>query len=585
MTRQVLFMKRLFNKVPQGIPCLLIIFLLFGYLSSVMGLTNMLNTIMKTAHGLLLNTVFYLMAMCVITGALGKVLSEFGVVSLLQKLLRPIMRPLYNLPGVAVLGCVMTFLSDNPAIITLIKNKQFARYFKKYQFISLANFGTSFGMGLLVIVFMIGQGYFLAPFVGLVGAIGGGIIATRLMQHFVCKSNPEFRSQDAVTAEELIDEAQDTVLKQDSVETKSTDSTTFIRVLSALLEGGKSGVDIGLAIIPGVLIICTLVMMFTFGGSSEGVDVNGNEIIVYSGQAYQGCALLPHLAAKLSFLFKWLFGFTAPELIAFPITALGAVGAALSLIPEFAQKGIMNDNAVAVFTAMGMCWSGFISTHTAMLDAMGYRRLLTRDFISQILGGICAGFIAHWLYVLIASINLLLAPSPMWNTQAHGWNSLSLDSTFTVNLAALDDSSYVIHDWFGVEGSELHFRVNQADSTMFITNAYAERAGEYYFVHVNPKSRDHEPAYAVLYPSSPFSECDITPDHGYIYIYTFIYNNEKRMLGQGYYELTWGKQQRQTRQIEEVIQHDFEIQRAHALIQADSIMRERIADSLLQVRK
>ena len=57
------------------------------------------------------------------------------------------------------------------------------------------------------------------------------------------------------------------------------------------------------------------------------------------------------------------------------------------------------------------------------------------------------------------------------------------------------------------------------------------------------------------------------------------------MLGQGYYELTWGKQQRQTRQIEEVIQHDFEIQRAHALIQADSIMRERIADSLLQVRK
>lgn len=96
-------MKRPNIRIPQGIPCLIVLFLLFGYLSSVMGLANMLNTIMKTAHSLLLNTVFYLMGMCVITGALGKVLSEFGVVALLQKLLRPVMRPLYNLPGVAVL--------------------------------------------------------------------------------------------------------------------------------------------------------------------------------------------------------------------------------------------------------------------------------------------------------------------------------------------------------------------------------------------------------------------------------------------------------------------------------------------------
>jgi len=77
------------------------------------------------------------------------------------------------------------------------------------------------------------------------------------------------------------------------------------------------------------------------------------------------------------------------------------VGAALSLIPEFTAKGIINDNAVAVFTAMGMCWSGFLSTHTAMLDSMGYRELLAKDFISQIAGGIGAGVIAHWLYVTI----------------------------------------------------------------------------------------------------------------------------------------------------------------------------------------
>ena len=66
--------------MPNGLSCILILLILFGYMSSVMGLTNMLNTIMNTAHDLLLNTVFYLMGMCVVTGALGKVLVEFGVV-------------------------------------------------------------------------------------------------------------------------------------------------------------------------------------------------------------------------------------------------------------------------------------------------------------------------------------------------------------------------------------------------------------------------------------------------------------------------------------------------------------------------
>ena len=32
------------------------------------------------------------------------------------------------------------------------------------------------------------------------------------------------------------------------------------------------------------------------------------------------------------------------------------------------------------------------------------------------------------------------------------------------------------------------------------------------------------------------------------------------------------------------IQHDFELQRAHALQQADSILRERMADSIMQAR-
>ena len=96
--------------IPSGIPCLLIVLLIFTYIGSVMGVPQMLNTIMKTAHDLLLNTVFYLMGICVVTGAIGRLFVEFGVVKLLENLLRPLMRPLFNLPGVASLGAVMTFL-------------------------------------------------------------------------------------------------------------------------------------------------------------------------------------------------------------------------------------------------------------------------------------------------------------------------------------------------------------------------------------------------------------------------------------------------------------------------------------------
>ena len=180
------------KKYRTGLICLAIVILLFSCIGGVMGLPNMLNTIMHTAHDLLLNTVFYLMAICVITGALGRIFVEFGVVSLLERLLRPMMKPLFNLPGVASLGAVMTFLSDNPAIISLAKDKRFSSYFKKFQFISLTNFGTAFGMGLLVIVFMISNGYYMEPFIGLIGAFIGCIVSTRLMQRFILKQYPNF---------------------------------------------------------------------------------------------------------------------------------------------------------------------------------------------------------------------------------------------------------------------------------------------------------------------------------------------------------------------------------------------------------
>ena len=376
--------RKLWKLIPSGIVCLVIVFGLFAYLGSIMGTPNMLNTVMNTAHDLLLNTVFYLMAICVITGAIGRIFMEFGVVDLLEKLLRPLMKPLFKLPGVASLGAVLTFLSDNPAIISLAQDKRFSSYFKKYQFISLTNFGTAFGMGLLVIVFMVGQGYYAEPFIGLFGAICGCIVSTRMMQQFVIKAFPQYKDEDAGLSD-----------TSGLSEEKTEEKPLFQRILDSLLDGGRTGVDVGLAIIPGVLIISTLVMLLTFGPSSTGA---------YTGAAYEGVELLPWIGEKIDFIFKWLFGFEDPHLIAFPITALGAVGAALGLIPNFISQGWIDGNAIAVFTAIGMCWSGYLSTHTAMLDSLGYRNLTSKAIISHTIGGIVAAIVAHWTFVLYSLI-------------------------------------------------------------------------------------------------------------------------------------------------------------------------------------
>jgi hypothetical protein len=376
-------LRRIFRWVPSGTTCLLIVFGIFGYLGFKMGTANMLNTLMNTAHDLLLNTVFYIMAICVITGAIGRIFVEFGVVKLLEKILRPFMKPLFNLPGVAALGAILTFLSDNPAIISLAQDKQFSRYFKKYQFISLTNFGTAFGMGLLVIVFMIGQGFYAEPFIGLSGAVIGCIVSTRLMQRFVIKAYPQYKDEDACEDNEDLHK-----------ELKIERRPMFQRILDSLLDGGRTGVDVGLAIIPGVLIISTLVMLLTFGPDSATGE--------FTGAAYQGVGLLPWIGSKFEFLFRWLFGFTDPHLIAFPITALGAVGAALGLIPNFMSAGWIDGNAIAVFTAIGMCWSGYLSTHTAMLDTLGYRKLTSKAILAHTIGGLVAAIVAHWIYVVYA---------------------------------------------------------------------------------------------------------------------------------------------------------------------------------------
>ena len=376
-------MKKSNRSTIEALIFLVVLVAVFWALGSRMGGGNMLKTMMNTAHDLLLNTVFYLMGITVLTGALSKLMAEFGVVTLLEKVLRPLMKPLFNLPGVAALGAVMTFLSDNPAIIALSKDRSFASYFKKYQLISLTNFGTAFGMGFVVLITMFGYGSVGAALIGLFGAFCGSIISTRLMQRSCRKAWPA-EMEELVLKDYKADE-------DESADDSSQKNSIFMRFLNAILDGGKNGVELGLQIIPGVLIITTAVIMITFGPGSEG----------YTGAAAQGVPILPWLADKIHWVFEWLFGFKAMELIAFPMTALGAVGAALGLLPTFEAAGFLDGNAIAVCTAIGMCWSGYLSTHTAMLDSLGWRKAIPKALGAHTIAGLCAGIIAHFTFLLV----------------------------------------------------------------------------------------------------------------------------------------------------------------------------------------
>ena len=366
----------------------------FAWVGQIMGVGNMFKTMMNTAHDLLLQTVFLIMAMAVLAGAISGLLSEFGAIALINKLFAPLMKPLYGMPGASITGVLATYLSDNPAIISFAKDRTFTQYFKKYQVPALCNLGTSYGMGLILTTFMIAQGkeYIAPALIGNLGAVIGSVVSVRLMisktkKYYGAEANDYYKINES-------DEVDDAMIDTEVVgEVRYVrDGNLFQRVLDALLEGGKNGVDMGMAIIPGVLIVCTLVMMLTFGPSKDGS---------YTGAAYEGVKLLPYLGEKISFIVKPLFGFRSPEAIAFPVTSLGAVGAAMSMVPNFIQNNIITPNDIAVFTAMGMCWSGYLSTHIGMMDALNSRELASKAIVSHTIGGLVAGIASHFLFVLL----------------------------------------------------------------------------------------------------------------------------------------------------------------------------------------
>ena len=363
--------------------CLGLFLTFFILIGRKMGGINMIKTMMNTGFDLLMNVCLYLMAIAVLAGAISGLFSEFGVIALVNKLLSKIMKPIYDLPGASSLGMLNCYLSDNPAILTLAHDDNFRRYFKKYQMPALTNLGTAFGMGLITTTTMMGlnvEGAVTSALIGNLGAVIGSIVSVRLMMHATKKMYGTTEFVEVKSSVEIPENSR--VVREGSAGS---------RFIQAILDGGKVGVDMGLSIIPGVVIICTLVIILTNGPGAEGV---------YTGAANEGVGILPWIGSKLSFILSPLFGFSSPEAIAVPITALGSTGAAIGTVAKMAAVGKVSGNDIAVFTAICMCWSGYISTHIAMMDALGTKEATGKALISHTIGGLVAGVAAHILYII-----------------------------------------------------------------------------------------------------------------------------------------------------------------------------------------
>ena len=363
--------------------CLGLFLTFFILIGRKMGGINMIKTMMNTGFDLLMNVCLYLMAIAVLAGAISGLFSEFGVIALVNKLLSKIMKPIYDLPGASSLGMLNCYLSDNPAILTLAHDDNFRRYFKKYQMPALTNLGTAFGMGLITTTTMMGlnvEGAVTSALIGNLGAVIGSIVSVRLMMHATKKMYGTTEFVEVKSSVEIPENSR--VVREGSAGS---------RFIQAILDGGKVGVDMGLSIIPGVVIICTLVIILTNGPGAEGV---------YTGAANEGVGILPWIGSNLSFILSPLFGFSSPEAIAVPITALGSTGAAIGTVAKMAAVGKVSGNDIAVFTAICMCWSGYISTHIAMMDALGTKEATGKALISHTIGGLVAGVAAHILYMI-----------------------------------------------------------------------------------------------------------------------------------------------------------------------------------------
>lgn len=399
---------------------LILLLAAFAGFSFKMGIDNFMNTFINLAYSLLMNVALWIMAVAVLTSAIGAIMAEFGVFSLLNKVLAPVTKVIYSLPGVSAFGAISAYMSDNPAVISLSKENEFRKQFKPYQIPVLCNVGTSFGMGMVILITMftmaqkaseliksaiennsnptntqiiykiMDPNYFDkwnfmgAALIGLLAAVIGSAVSVRLLNNFSKKYNGI--KYDPKPIKEIDDE---------QLYREVREGNALNRFLESALDGGKNGVEIGLQIIPGILIIATLVMI-----------LSNPQPAYYTGAITDGVGLLSWLFTPFEPVLQFIFGISSPEAVSFPLTSLGSAGAAVGLIPNMLVNEYIGLKEIAVFTAMGTVWSGYLSTHISMMDSLGARKLAGKAILAHTIGGLVAGIAANILFEIIMNVEL-----------------------------------------------------------------------------------------------------------------------------------------------------------------------------------
>jgi hypothetical protein len=206
---------------------------------------------------------------------------------------------------------------------------------------------------------------------------------------------------------------------------------------------------------------------------------------------------------------------------------------------------------------------------------------VSKAFLSSFIGGICAGVIAHWVFVAIIYLNSLFAPAPVWSVQTEA-TLCNMPEHQQVEMTMMDDSTFVVKDWFGEKGENLEFRVDSKDSSIVVTNAYAEKNNRFFFVRINEKALRGEASYALLHLDNEYSKYAGNADGGYMYVFAFLYDGAHRPIDQGYYEIVWGSGEPQTVEAEKYIKMQFEAE-------ADSLRKdstyETIGERVLKGKK
>lgn len=360
---------------------LIILSIYFIGMSKAMGTSNFFGTLMATAHDIILQTAFFIMGLAVIANAFSSLMAEFGIMALVNRIISPLMRPLYGLPGTSVLAAVTCFLSDNAAVAGLVKEEEFIKYFTIPERPLLVNLGTSFGMGLIVWTTMVAFSpepvYAKSASLGVLAALVGSVVSVRLFRVFVKKYYKIEGKMPRIDAKEMR-------------KREVREGSFFQRGLSAVLDGGMDGVQVGIDIIPGVVFISTVIMTLTNNPPAGG----------YTGGAYEGIGLLRQASDYIMPVIGPILGLSSAEALAFPLTSLSAVGAAISLVPNMLAEGFIGPKDFAVFTAIGITYSGFFSTHVALMDEIGTRELSGKALITHLIGGIVAGVVANLLFTI-----------------------------------------------------------------------------------------------------------------------------------------------------------------------------------------